>query len=125
MPNLLDLMAEEDRQSVIRLRKHRSSTAQKGQTGATNLMIAKLGYYYGWSAIESVKRGYVQKGDKTIALGMPEVKMLVEMGDKVYAQNMIDMGQAICAGVASAMNDKKASTVFKQVMKRFIDKVKA
>lgn len=122
MTSLLDLMSEEERRSVAKLRNRGVNNSI--EVSPINLLVAKLGYFYGWSAIESVKRGYVEKGDTRIVLSMEEVSMLVEAGEKIHAQHMIDVARATRAGVASGMSDKHPKQIFEKGVECFIKRAK-
>lgn len=117
MPNLLDLMTDEEREQVSK------AQAKTVEVSRPEYVIAKFGCYYGWQAVEAVKRGYVQKGEEKIMLTFDEVATLVEAGDKIHAQKMIDLGRAVRAGVASAMA-KNPRKVFESAMAGFAKKAK-
>lgn len=123
MPNLLELMNDNDRKIVAKLQRKKTSTALP-EVSPISLQIAKLGYFYGWSAIEAVKRGYVEKGDAKIALTMEEVAMLVEAGEKVHAQHMVDLARATRAGTASALSDKHPKQVFEKGVEQFVKRAR-
>lgn len=123
MPNLLELMPEEDRRIAAKIGTRKSNPNLPGVSLVT-LQIAKLGYYYGWSAIEAVKRGYTEKGDAKIALTMGEVAALVEAGEKIHAQHMVDLARAVRAGAASAISDKHPKQVLEKGVEHFTKRAK-
>lgn len=123
MPNLLELMTDADRKMVANLRNKRGGAIFPSVSNVS-LQIAKLGYYYGWGAIEAVKRGYVEKGTAKILLSMEEVGMLVEAGEKIHAQHMVDLARATRAGTASALSDKHPKQVFEKGVESFIKRAK-
>lgn len=122
MPNLLELMTESDRNIVAGLRTRQINSGLP-HVSQISLQIAKLGYYYGWGAIESVKRGYVEKGGAKIALTMDEIALLVEAGEKIHAQHMIDLARATRAGAASAIDIKHPKQVFEKGVELFTKRV--
>lgn len=123
MPNLLDLMTDEDRKAVDDIRQKKINS-NLPKVSVVSLQIAKLGYYYGWSAIEAVKRGYVHSDSGKIALTMEEVMMLVEAGEKIHAQHTVDLARATRAGTASALSDKHPKQVFEKGVESFIKRAK-
>lgn len=118
MPNLLDLMTEDDRQKALESSRKRAASPN-GKISPVVMQVAKLGAYYGWEAIESVKRGYVEKDGEKIMLTMDEVSALVEASDKIWAQKCIDLAHCVQIGTASAMA-KNPKRVFDEGVKPWI-----
>lgn len=132
MPNLLDLMSEEDRQVAIDNYKQRMSGKMeyraKVSISPEVYLISELGYHYGWGAIEAVKRGYVEAQDdkgnpKKIPLTMEEVGVLVEGARKVWYSKVIDSARGTLVANASAMSKNPAST-FKKSMDVYAREIK-
>lgn len=133
MPNLLDLMSEEDRKKSLDAYKKRMSgnlgyrKAQKISPEA--FLVAELGYYYGWGAIEAVKRGYVETFDEITGkrhkqlFTMEEACMLVEAARKVWYSKLLDEGRATMVATGSALS-KSPSKNFQNGMKAYIKEVK-
>lgn len=119
MANLRDLMSDEEWQQATNTQK-----SDEAVVSPLLLQIAKFGYYYGWEAIEAVKRGYVQKGNKQINLELDEVTVLVEAAEKNYAQHIIDIGKAVRAGVVSSMS-KHPKKDFEAALESFIKRAKS
>lgn len=123
MPNLLDLMTEDDRQKALESSRKRVS-APNGKISPVVMEVAKLGFYYGWSAIEAVKRGYVEKDGEKIMLTMDEVSTLVDAAEKIWAQKCIDLAHCSQIGTASAMA-KSPKKVFTEGVKPWVKRATA
>lgn len=124
MPNLLDLMSEEDRVVALKNYQERMSGSTRYRSNASMspkiYLISELGYHYGWGAIEAVKRGYVAATDdksntKKIPLTMEEVAVLVEGARKVWYGKVVDSARGSLAASASVMS-KNPSSTFKKHM---------
>lgn len=129
MPNLLDLMTEEDRQKSKEAFKRRMGGDfgyRKGQKISPEVfLIAELGYYYGWPAIQDVKRGYVEKFDQMgnrqqIQLTMEEVCVLVEAARKVWYSKVLDSSRGTMVATGSALS-KHPKQSFQNGMKKYIN----
>ena len=63
MANILDLMTEEDRQKSVSAFERRmsgdTSYRKDHKISPISFLVAEFGYYYGWGAVEAVKRGYI------------------------------------------------------------------
>ena len=132
MPNLLDLMSEDDRKKSIDAYKKRMAgdkSYRRGQKISPEaFLVAELGYYYGWGAIEAVKRGYVEKTDefgkaKHIQLTMEEVCTLVEAARKVWYSKLLDSTRGTMVATGSALS-KHPRQSFQNGMKDYIKEVK-
>jgi len=126
--NLLDIMNEEDRQKSIDAYKRRmagDTSYRKSQKIAPEAyLIAELGYYYGWAAIEAAKRGYVEKYDesgnrKQILLTMEEVCVLVEAARKVWYSKVLDQSRGTLVATGSALSKQPAKN-FEKGMNNYI-----
>lgn len=139
MTNLLDLMTPEDRQIAQRNYKKRLSGTLKS---AENLkippevfLVAELGFYYGWQAIETVKRGYVEsfrtyRKDRKIVthrtkipFSMDEAYVLVEAAKKIASGRIVDDARGTQVGVASALA-KNPQRVFDDGIKVYKNRAK-
>lgn len=127
MVNLLDLMSEEDKQKSLTAYKHRmagDTTFRKShKVSPVSFLIAEFGYYYGWGAIEAVKRGYIlgynDSGKITkIPLSIEEVSELVESARKVWYGKVVDSSRGSQVATASAFSEKPVET-FNRGMKPF------
>lgn len=118
MPNLLDIMTDDDRQSATKLAHKHSNGQLSSKVNPMVYQVAKLGYYYGWGAIEAVKRGYVDKDGEKIMLTMEEVSELVKAADKIWAQKCIDLTHCSQIGTSSAMSEHPKQ-VFEKAIKPF------
>ena len=99
MVNLLDLMTEEDRQKSLAAYERRmngdTSYRKSSKVSSVSFLIAECGYYYGWGAIEAIKRGYIIGHSDTgrvkkIPLTLEEVSELVEAARKVWYSKVVD-----------------------------------
>lgn len=90
-------------------------------------LIAELGSYFGWPAIEAAKRGYVEVSDNEngkkhqIPLTMDEIAVLVEGAKKNRASFIIDIAYGIRTAVASALSEHP-NPVMKNGLKQFYEK---
>ena len=133
MANLLDLMTEEDRKKSIDAYKKRmagDTSYRKGQKVAPEVyLIAELGYYFGWGAIETFKRGYVETFDENTGkrhkqlFTMEEACALVEAARKVWYSKVIDQSRGTFVAAGSTMSKNPGSS-FQKGMKPFIKEAK-
>lgn len=92
-------------------------------------LIAELGYYYGWGAIEAAKRGYVESFDehtgkkKKILLTMEEIAILVEAAHKIWYGKVVDQARGAQAASASVMS-KNPERTFKNGLNPYMQRAK-
>lgn len=134
MPNLLDLMTPEDREIVrknYQERKSGNTSYRKGMAIPPDIfIIAELGYYYGWGAIETAKRGYVESFDVTtkdgkriekrtkIPFTIEEAAILVEAAKKIDYSKVVDAARGTQVAVGSVMS-KNPKRTFKEGIKPY------
>lgn len=128
MSNLLDLMSEEDRKKSLEAFEKRmngdTSYRKDQKIDPTVYLIAELGYYYGWGAVEAAKRGYIETFDdhtkerKKMILTLEEIAVLVEAARKVWYSKVLDTSRGSFVAVGSAMS-KSPKQSFKEGMKPF------
>ena len=133
MANLLDLMSEEDRELSRKAFKQRmagdTSYRRGNKISPEVYLIAELGYYFGWGAIETVKRGYVEvfdekTGEKRQQLfTLEEACALVEAARKVWYSKVVDNARGTLVATGSAMS-KHPSTNFNKGMRPFVKESK-
>lgn len=129
MANLLDLMSEEDRELSRKAFKQRmagdTSYRRGNKISPEVYLIAELGYYYGWGAIETVKRGYVEIFDEETGqrhqqlFTLEEACALVEAARKVWYSKVVDNARGNLVATGSALS-KNPTRSFNQGMKPFI-----
>lgn len=134
MANLLDLMSEEDRQKSKEAFKKRmagdTSFRKSQKISPEAFLIAELGYYYGWGAIETVKRGYVETFDENTGkrhkqlFTMEEACVLVEAARKVWYSKLLDQSRGTLVATGSALS-KSPSKSFQRGMDKYIREVKS
>lgn len=127
--NLLEIMSESDKQKSLEAFKQRmsgNSTYRKSQKISPEVyLVAELGYYYGWGAVEAVKRGYVETFDETTQkrhkqlFTLEEACVLVEASRKVWYSKVIDGARGTQVGVSSSLSKNPKST-FKNGMDKYI-----
>lgn len=105
--SILDLMPKADREKVLEKAKRRYA-AQKGRKISPELyMVAEFGYYFGWEALLTLRRGYTVEpvsGDKEV-FTLEEAQVLLEGARKVWYSKLLEHG-----GMNIASNSFKAST---------------
>lgn len=129
MANLLDLMSEEDRRLSEQAFRQRmagdTSYRRNNRISSQMYLIAELGYYFGWGAVESVKRGYIEVFDEETGLRhqqlftLEEACALVEAARKVWYSKVVDGARANLVATGSALS-KNPNRSFQQGMKPYI-----
>lgn len=132
MPNLLDMMSEEDRKKSKEAFKQRMAgdvSFRRGQKIPPEIYItAELGYYYGWGAIETVKRGYVETFDENTGkkhkqlFTMEEACILVEAARKIWYSELVNTSRGTMVATGSALS-KSPSKNFQRGMEKYIKEV--
>ncbi len=138
MPNLLDLMPDDERKKSLERAKKRMerNKARKGQDVSPEIfLVAKAGTYWGWKAIRDIRRGFTvepicdnrgklvldKNGNvayKAVTLSLDEVMLLLEGADKVrYSQQI----EKIHAGVVSN-SFKSGSNSFDSALRPFAER---
>lgn len=110
MPNLLDLMTEEDRQLVKKWAVERKTPKHKQDIPMPLFLAAQLGYYYGWDAVVDYRRGYhigIEAGiPKRYAFTFEDAVALVKAAEKLHYLLKLDEGR-IHAATQVSSGDKK------------------
>lgn len=128
MPSLLDLMSDEDKQKSLSAFERRmsgdTSYRKDRKISPVSFLVAEFGYYYGWGAVEAVKRGYIlgYHDDGTqhkIPMTMEEVAELVEAARKVWYGKVVDSSRGSQIAVGSVLSKNPASA-FDKGMKPFV-----
>lgn len=97
MANLLDLLPPEEKAKAIERGKKRyaRTEARKGMKISPEIYaISEFGYYYGWEAILTVKRGYIVDPitlEKDI-FDLNEMNALLEGARKVWYSKLVEQG---------------------------------
>lgn len=112
--NLLDLMPPEQKQRFIDRYKERITPDEsKGEIRVSPeiFLLSELGFYYGWDAIEAVRRDEIC---------MNEVFALVEGAKRVYHSNVLKQTHSRMSAIKTVNSDDPQG-VFNKTMKRFIE----
>ena len=131
MANLLDLMNKTDREQALSnyAKRMRGNTRYRtGKVSPQIYLVAELGYYFGWGAIEAIKRGYVTDYDddgniKKILFTMEEACALAEGARKVWYSKLVDEARGTAVGTATAQS-KNANSTFNRGMKQYIERAR-
>lgn len=130
MPNLLDMMSEEDRQTVKGWAEKRQNPKYKQDIPTPLFIAAQLGYYYGWEAVNDYRRGYSigyeyekDKDGNPIGelkptrynFGLEEALGLIEAARKLHYNLKLTEGKVFAANTASCMDPKNANRTIKEV----------
>lgn len=113
MPNLLDLMTPEDRETVKKWAEEKKNPRYKTDIPTPLFICAQLGYYYGWGAVVDYKRGYHvgynEKGEiKRYAFGLEEAVGLIKAAEKVNYRIKLDEGKINAAAHVSSYDKNYA-----------------
>ena len=115
MPNLLDLMSPEDRETVAKWKVERQQTARAKEIPPGLLLCAKLGYYYGWEAVVDFRRGYhlgLDDFGNWTRLGFtPEdAEALVDAAERVHYRLKLHEGRINAANSVSSTDKDWANS---------------
>lgn len=129
MANLLDLMSDEDRELSKKAFKQRmagdTSFRRGNKVSPEVYLVAELGYYFGWGAIETIKRGYVETFDEETGqrhqqlFTLEEACALVEAARKVWYSKVVDSARGNLVATGSALS-KHPSQSFNRGIRPFI-----
>lgn len=125
-------MSPEDKAKAIAKAERRleRARAQSLDVPYEIFLISKMGFYYGWPAVETMKRGYItyheenDKGElilKKSPFTLEEASALMDGADKVWNSKVIDMSHGNFIAHRSAMV-KEQGKEFNEGMKPFIEK---
>lgn len=114
MPNLLDKIRPEDRAKIDAAYERRMAKRADSDNKITNelYLLAELGYYYGWSAIQDVR---------TNQITYIEMFALVEAARKVWYTKLCEQARATLAANGSIMA-KNPTKAFKDGMRPFFER---
>lgn len=130
MPNLLDLMTDEDKAAVQDMVAERTISKYKRDIPMPLFIAAQLGYYYGWDAVMDYRRGYSigyepilnKAGNPTgelrmvrYAFQLDEAVGLIEAARKVHYRLSLDDGKINAANNASCRDPKNANKTITEV----------
>lgn len=128
MANLLDMMSDSDRDKSLSAFERRMSgdtTYRRNyKISPVSFLIAEFGYYYGWGAIEAVKRGYVEGRHDDgsfhkIPLTLEEVSEYVEAARKVWYGKVVDSSRGTQIAAGSVLS-KNPGSAFDKGIKPFV-----
>ena len=121
-------MSDADKQKSLSAFEKRmagdTSFRKSHKISPVSFLISEFGYYYGWGAIEAVKRGYIMGSDDNgdeykIPLNMEEVAELVEGARKVWYGKVVDSSRGSQIAVGSVLS-KNPNSTFDKGMKPFV-----
>lgn len=130
MPNLLDLMTDDDKALVKTWAEQRQNPKHKQDIPTPLYICAQLGYYYGWDAVNDYRRGYsigyepvLDENDQPTnelrmvryAFTLQEAVGLIEAARKVHYRLKLDEGKVFAANNASCQDIKNANRTIKEV----------
>lgn len=86
--SLLDLMPKEEAAKAIERAQKRTQNVDRGNLAISPeiYLVAEMGYYFGWEAVMTVRRGYTidpETGNK-IMFTLEEAQVLLEGARKVW-----------------------------------------
>lgn len=131
MANLLDLMSPEDKQRAIEAfeqRMHGNSGYRKTKVSPVAFLLAEVGMFFGWGAIEAAKRGYVTayRDDGSIAkipLTMEELSALADAGRKISYSNLLNQARGTQIATGSVLS-KHPKQDFEKGMSPVVKKIR-
>lgn len=114
MANLLDLMTEEDRQTVKKWAEEKRFTKHKIDIPVPYFICGQLGYYYGWGAVVDFRRGYHEgiKPDGTpcrLSFSLEDAVALIKAAEKVNYRIKLDEGRIHAASTVSSYDKRYAN----------------
>lgn len=106
MASFLKSLSEKDQTKVAKWAEERLNPRHETDIPPELYTIAELGYYYGWGAVETFYRGYIESRDddgKIIKLpfGLDLAIALCKAAQKVYYRKLVENGDIIAASKAS------------------------
>ena len=125
--NLKDLLTPEEKARVEQRYKERTTRQATGAKVAPEMwIIATLGVYLGWGAVEAVKRGYIESFEKNgdsfekvlVPFTLDEALMLIDAADAVHNQMTAKNQSATYYATAGAFSKEGFSALEKDLKKR-------
>lgn len=112
MPNLLDLLPEDERKKAIERGRKRfaQNEARKGMKISPEIYAtAEFGYYYGWDAIQAVRNNEIT---------LDEMNTLLEGARKVWYSKLVEQG-----GITTVAGTfKSGNSSYSEAMKPYTEK---
>lgn len=133
MPNLLDLLPEDERKRAIdngRKRLERNK-ARKGRDVPPEIfLVSKAGKHFGWEAVKDIRRGFTvdpvldERGNlvldkngsityKANVLTLDEVQLLIDGADKVHYAHLVEQSHAGLVSNSFKLNAPSFETAIK------------
>lgn len=115
MPNLLDLMSAEDRQTMKKWAAEKRDSKYKRDIPPELYLAGQLGHYYGWQAVVDYMRGYMEGVDEDgrhtkLAFSFEQAVALVKAAEKVRYRIILDEGRIYAANSISVYDKKFAKS---------------
>lgn len=97
-------------EKILRTKARRDNV--KSKVYQEEYLVAEMGYYYGWGAVEAIL--YDEK------LALDDCLTLVRGARKVWNGKLLDIASVVYTACAAAQNGKKARSVMQKGLKDFI-----
>lgn len=123
MPNLIDLLSEQDKEKVLKWEKEKMSPKHETEIPPEIYIVAEAGHFWGWPAIEAIKRGYIESEDTAgkrvkVPITTAEIIALCKAERKLRYRELIDNGDMqVRANISST--SKKPSKTFEENIKGY------
>lgn len=113
MPNLLEMMSAEERQTMKKWAEERQNPKYKQDIPTPLYICAQLGYYYGWGAVVDYRRGYSvvldENGEYKAQEFGPELAIgLIKAAEKLHYRLGLDQSRLNSAAITSSHDQKYA-----------------
>lgn len=123
MASLYESLSEEDRQKVDKWAEERKNPKHDTDIPPEFYTIAELGFYYGWGAVESFYRGYIESKDdqgnfEKLPFPLPLAMGFVKAAQKFHYRQIIDSGDIMAAANLSSRTKTYANNVIEYANKR-------
>ena len=123
MASLLEILSEEDRAKVNQWAEERRNPKHETDIPPEFYTIAELGYYYGWGAVESFYRGYIESKDDLgnfikLPFGLELAMGFIKAAQKLHYRRILDNGDIIAAANLASHSKSYAKSVIDYANKR-------
>ena len=113
MAGLLEQLSEEDREKVQSWTSKVKNPKHEQDIPTELFICSKLGYYYGWQAVETFMRGYIIAHDDNMKpykapFTLDDAIALIKGAEKVAYVNMLNNGDIQASANVSSRNSEWA-----------------
>lgn len=102
-------MSSEHKERALRRSKERDQVQKDNTLSPEWLLLSKLGYYYGWSAVQDFQNDVIT---------IPQARAFVLGAEKIHASHVYD------ATISSIAAKTTKETSFKKLLKPYLDDMK-